>query len=121
MSNELEVGVAEMVHDVFFPSGEEIVDDDDAVSAGNQAIHQVGTDEPGPTGHNDPETLPLNPQRDFSDGMHGDDVVAWGVGGPAGGLQVRSGEWVVEARGEEEEEEGGEDNAQEEEVETLFA
>ena len=99
MSDELEVGVPKMVHHVFFHSGEKIVDDDDAVSSGNQPIHQVRPDEAGPTGDDDPEPLPLNPERDFSHGMHGDDVVASGVGGPAGGLQVRGGEWVVGSKG----------------------
>ncbi|RAL43548.1 hypothetical protein DM860_012689 [Cuscuta australis] len=63
--DELEPGVAEVVHHVLLPPGEEVVDDDHAVASGHQAVHQVAPDESRPARHHDPQTLPLQPQRDF--------------------------------------------------------
>ena len=59
MADKLEVGVPEMVHDVLFPSGEEVIYDDHAVSSRNQTVHEVGPYEPGSTCYDDSQTLPL--------------------------------------------------------------
>jgi len=61
MSDEFEIGIPEMVHHVFFPSCEEIVNHNHGVSPANQPIHQVGPDETGPAGHHHAEPLPFNP------------------------------------------------------------
>lgn len=63
VSNELELGVPKMVGQVILPPREEIVNDDHAVSPGNQAVHQVAAHEPGPTRDHDPQALPHQPQR----------------------------------------------------------
>lgn len=63
VSNELEPGVPEMVKQVLLPAGEEIINDDDAVTSLNQTVHQVAPHKPGPTGDQDPLALTLQPPR----------------------------------------------------------
>ncbi|KAL4368777.1 hypothetical protein GQ457_05G002100 [Hibiscus cannabinus] len=59
VSDELEVRVPEMVHHVFFPSSEEIIDDDHTVSPCYQPVDEVRPDEPGSTRHHDSQTFPF--------------------------------------------------------------
>lgn len=59
VSDKLEVWVSEVVHDVLFPSREEVIDDDYAVSSSYQTVHEVGPDEPGSTRYYDSQTLPF--------------------------------------------------------------
>ncbi|KAL4376791.1 hypothetical protein GQ457_02G002570 [Hibiscus cannabinus] len=66
VSDELEVRVSEMVHDVLFSAGEEVVDDDHAVSPRYQPVHQVRPDEPGSTRHDDSQTFPFQPQGNLA-------------------------------------------------------
>ena len=54
VSNELEPGVPKMVDQVIFPTSEEIINDDHAVTPSNQTVNEVATNEPGPTGNHDP-------------------------------------------------------------------
>lgn len=61
--NELEIGVSKMVKQVILPSGEEIVDHNHAIASLNQTIHQVASDETGPTGHHNPLPLTFQTRR----------------------------------------------------------
>ncbi|GLT45415.1 hypothetical protein SLA2020_192460 [Shorea laevis] len=65
VADELEIGVPKVVHQVFLPPGEEIIHHDHAVASCNQTVDEVGTDESSAIGDNDPQSLPLQPQRDL--------------------------------------------------------
>ncbi|PON55321.1 hypothetical protein TorRG33x02_299790 [Trema orientale] len=54
-----------MMHQVLFPPGEEIIDDDHAVTPLDQTVHEVRPDETRPARDHDPLPLPLEPQRDL--------------------------------------------------------
>jgi hypothetical protein len=86
----LEVGVAEVVQDVVLAAGEEVVDDDDTVSALQEAVHQVAADEAGAAGDEDAEHLPLEAQRHLAA-----DEVPRGHVAVVGGLDGETGERVV--------------------------
>lgn len=59
VSNELKHGVPEMVHEVLFPTREEVIDDNDAVAAGDETVDEVASDEPGTAGDHDSQGLPF--------------------------------------------------------------
>lgn len=62
---ELEPRVPKVVHHVLFPPREEIINDDYAVTSRDQTVHEMAADEPGSTGHKDPQPLTLQTQRDL--------------------------------------------------------
>jgi hypothetical protein len=53
VTEQLEPGVAEVVRNVGFPPGEEVVDHDHAVPLLQQPVHEVAAHEPGPAGDDD--------------------------------------------------------------------
>lgn len=63
MSNELEVGVTKVVQQVLFPSGEEVINDDDIVTAFDETVNKVASDETCTAGDQNP-VLPLAFQGD---------------------------------------------------------
>lgn len=65
VSNELKPRVTEMVHNILFPTGEKVINDDHAITSSNQTVHKVATYKTGTTGHYDPQTLTLQAQRDL--------------------------------------------------------
>ena len=54
MAQQLEVRVVEQVLDVLAPAGEEVVQADDVVALGQQPVAEMGADEPGAAGDEDP-------------------------------------------------------------------
>jgi hypothetical protein len=84
VADHLEVGVAEVVHHVLLASREEVVDDDHAVAARHQAVHEVAADEPGAAGDEDSEALPLEAQGHLPADEVAGGVVRRGVDGEAG-------------------------------------
>lgn len=84
VSNELEPGVTEMMHEVLFPAREEIVNDNDAVTAGDETVNKVTSDEPCTTADNDSEGLPSEAQKHLSTscmGMGVSGILSQGIGG----------------------------------------
>lgn len=57
VSDEFEPGVSEMVHNVFLPAGEEVVDDDYTVASRDQTVNQMAAYESGAACHHDPQSL----------------------------------------------------------------
>ena len=102
VADHLEVGVGEVVHDVVLAAGEEVVDDDDAVAALEEAVDEVAADEAGAAGDEHAERLALEAQRHLAadevpragqlavaprrlDGEAGERVVGNAGGGGVGG------------------------------------
>lgn len=56
MPDQLKSWITEMMHQIIFPSREEIINDNDAVSSGEQLIDQMASDESSATCDNDPKT-----------------------------------------------------------------
>lgn len=52
--DELEPGVAEVVHQVVLPPREEVIHHDHAVPSLHQTVHEVAPHEAGPTSHQNP-------------------------------------------------------------------
>ncbi|KAK6916888.1 hypothetical protein RJ641_017639 [Dillenia turbinata] len=58
-----------MVHQIFFPSSEKIINHNHTIASGNQTIHKVAPYESCSTSHDNPQSLPLQPQRNSSHTM----------------------------------------------------
>lgn len=56
MPDQLKSWITEMMHQIIFPSREEIINDNYAVSSGEQLIHQMASHESSATCHHDPKT-----------------------------------------------------------------
>lgn len=54
VSDELKSGVTKMVHDVLFPSGEEIIHHDYTITPLDQAVNQMTADESSSTSDHNP-------------------------------------------------------------------
>lgn len=126
MSNQFESGIAEVVHEILLPPGEEIVDDNHAVAPRHQAIHEVAADESGAAGDHDAEALALQPEGDFAhrvDAEPGRHVAVLVHGSVGAGLSQlgRDVGGIVDRLGEEAEDESGDGNADEDEEEALLA
>ena len=126
VADELEARVGEVVRDVFLAAREEVVDDDDAVPAGEELVHEVAADEAGAAGDDHPQGLFAD-----ADGEAARRRVGGGEGEDAGVSDGRSGGGGVGGGGEgdgvrgeggvEEEEGGGEEEAEEDEEEAVLA
>ncbi|CAI9781101.1 unnamed protein product [Fraxinus pennsylvanica] len=113
------------MHDVLFPSGEEIIHYDHAIASVNQTVHQMAPNEPSTTSYDDSQTLPLQPQRDFPAGIEGWEPgdMAVLIYDPVGlgrlGGEIRVGNGGV-GGGEEGEYKGGDGNAHKNEHQALL-
>lgn len=136
VSDQLKPRIPEVVYEVLLPAGEEVVDDDDAISPGHEAVDEVAADEAGAAGDDDAEALALEAEGDFADRVDAESggEVAVLVHGSVGlgpgqlGGDVRVGDrgggaatGAAAAAGGDGEEEGGDGNADEDEDEALLA
>lgn len=128
VSNKLKPRVSKMVHHVLFTPSKEIINDDHAIPSSNQTVHEVATDEPGPTGDHNPQTFPFKAQRYLTPRMEGCNAVVdggltqlklIGESDPAVLFLLLLGVRLI--GGDEAENESGNSNADEDEDETLFA
>ncbi|GLT71057.1 hypothetical protein SLA2020_431000 [Shorea laevis] len=62
VSDEFEPGIPEVVNQVVLPPREEVIHHDHAVPSLHQTVHEVAPHEAGPTSHQNPQGLPLQPQ-----------------------------------------------------------
>lgn len=62
VSDEFEPGIPEVVNQVVLPPREEVIHHDHAVPSLHQTVHEVAPHEAGPTSHENPQGLPLQPQ-----------------------------------------------------------
>lgn len=69
VADEFEPWVPEVVHNVLFPAGEEVVDHDHAVPSGDQTVNQMATHEAGATSHDDPQPLLFQAQWNLPAGI----------------------------------------------------
>ena len=127
VADELEAGVGEVMHEVLLPAREEVVDDDDAVPAGEKLVYEVASDESGAASDHDSQGLLADADGEAARRRRvvggGEDAGVSGDGGSGGGGAGGGGEgaWV---RGEgrvEDEEGGGEEEAEEDEEEAVLA
>lgn len=133
VSDELEIRVVEMVHHVLLPSGEEIVDNDDAVPPRDEAVHEVAPHEPRPACDHNAEPLRLEPKRNLPPDVEPPrgslDRGAVGMVAAVEVSRLRGYPYVAigvergggEARGEKEKKGGGEGHTEEEEKGALLA
>uniref|UniRef100_A0A2P2M447 Uncharacterized protein n=1 Tax=Rhizophora mucronata TaxID=61149 RepID=A0A2P2M447_RHIMU len=66
VSNELKSRIPKQMHQVFFPSGEKVINHDNLIPARDQLIHEMAADKPGPTGNHNPGPPAPDPRRDPS-------------------------------------------------------
>ena len=66
VADQLELRRAEMMLDVAFGAGEEIVDADDLVAIGNQPIDEMRAEKPGATGDQDPSATLVDARHECS-------------------------------------------------------
>lgn len=66
VADELEPGVSEMLQQVLFPAGEEVIDHYYTVAPSYQPVHQMAPHEPGSPGHQYPQPLSLQLHRNSS-------------------------------------------------------
>lgn len=138
VSDQLEPRIPEVVYEVLLPAGEEVVDDDDAVAPGHEAVDEVAADESGAAGDDDAEAFTLEAEGDFADRVDAEPggevaVLVHGSVGLGGGPSQLGGDVRVgdrcgaaagaaaAAAGGDGEEEGGDGNADEDEDEALLA
>lgn len=70
VSNHLKSRVPEMMHHILFPTGEEIIHHDHAISPVHQPVHKVRTHETSSSSYHDPKPFSLQPKRDLPSRVH---------------------------------------------------
>lgn len=64
VANELESRVPKQVHEILLPPGEEIINDDDVITARDELIDEVASNESGSAGDDDPLPSATDPDGD---------------------------------------------------------
>lgn len=133
VADQLEAGVSKVMHHVFLPPGEEVIDHDHVIPPGKQLVHQMAPDESGASGHNDPLRRLLQPHRHPPPtATYGNAAAGGGGGGERGVAYAGEEPFVQEAIGGVEkgkggvvgmkqEEGGSDDGAGDDEYEALLA
>ncbi|KAK6937373.1 hypothetical protein RJ641_030881 [Dillenia turbinata] len=68
MPNQFKPRIPKMMHNIFLPSREKIVNNNHTVSSCNQSIHQMTPHESSAASHHNPQPLALQAKWDFSAG-----------------------------------------------------